>query len=99
MYIGDLKVNTSTVGEIDVTNTKGLLNNLLYVSIPFINMYLNGVEFTVPSDIFGIFLLKDLNLAYYDHFIEVGLTPVFQAGQSKVKEFIEELIEPMTFLQ
>ena len=31
----------------------------------------------IPNNLIGQFKLSDVNLAYYDHFIQMGLTPTF----------------------
>ena len=43
------------------------------------NIYLETLKVTVPSELFGMFKLSDLNVKYHNNYIEAGLTPTFVA--------------------
>ena len=46
---------------------------------------------TFPSNIFGIFLLSDLTLGYFDNYIYAGATPTFIAPKIQMLK-VQELL-------
>ena len=75
--IGDLFIVLSTVGHKDLYSLKQTLNTAFWWGLPFLNEYLDKLPIYVPKNLLGLFELSDLNLAYFDHFIQMGLTPTF----------------------
>lgn len=75
--IGDLFIVLSTVGYKDLYSLKTMINDAFWWGLPFVNEELKKFPLYVPRNILGLFELSDLNLAYFDHFIQMGLTPTF----------------------
>jgi len=51
-----------------------------------INQDLAANVITVPSNVFGIFMLSNLTISYYDNFIYLGFTPTFIPRALAVEE-------------
>ena len=84
MSLGTINVNKITVnscsfGHLSAILMKTELNNFFRIFTPIINKDLQQHPLTVPSDIFGIFLLSDLTIGYYNNYIYLGATPTFIA--------------------
>jgi hypothetical protein len=56
--------------------------------MPFINKNLLSHSFTVPSNIFGIFILSNLQIGYYNNYIYLGMTPTFIAPALAVENLL-----------
>ena len=55
------------------------INNGFRLFMPYINRHLALHSVKVPSNIFGIFLLSDLSISYFDQYIYLGMSPTFLA--------------------
>ena len=81
--VTDVSLKTITVNSTTFSNVSGksvalLLNEGLKLGIPFFNIYLEKLKFTIPSTLFNnLFKLSDPTIKYFSNYIEVGLTPTF----------------------
>lgn len=73
----DIKVVTSTFGDVNMTLLEGLLKQGLDEGREPFNQFIANQSLVIPHKIFGLFELEDLTLKYHDGYIEAGLTPHF----------------------
>ena len=73
----DIKVNLSTIGTLNMTLLKALLDQGLDEGREPFNNFIQQQSLIIPNKIFGLFELTDLNLKYHDGYLEAGLTPHF----------------------
>ena len=84
--VDKVTVNSCTFGKLSALLLKTELNNFFRVFTPIINKDLQNHAFTVPSNIFGIFILSNLTIGYYNNYIYLGMTPTFIAPALAVEE-------------
>jgi hypothetical protein len=75
--VDKITVNSCAFGNLSALLLKTELNNFFRVFTPIINKDLQLHTFTVPSNIFGIFILSNLTIGYYNNYIYLGMTPTF----------------------
>lgn len=80
--IDDVDIISATFGHLSALTIKIELNNGLRIGLPIFNKMLAKHQISIPSNIFGIFLLSDLTIGYHDDYIYAGATPTF-IGPSK----------------
>lgn len=77
--LNNIVINSTTFGDLDLKKVAELLNDGIRLGIPFLNIYLETLKVTIPSQLFGLFKLSDLVVKYHNNYIEAGLTPTFVA--------------------
>ena len=77
VYSGNVKVNSTTFGNLNALKLKLELNNAFKLGLGTINEHLAKMQIAVPSNIAGIFELHNLTLGYYDNYLYAGATPIF----------------------
>ena len=75
--VDSVNVLSCSFGKLSAITMKLELNNFFRVFTPIINKDLQLHTFTVPSNIFGIFILSNLTIGYYNNYIYLGMTPTF----------------------
>jgi len=80
--VDKITVNSCSFGKLSALTLKVELNNFFRIFTPEINHMLAKHAVTFPSNIFGIFLLSDLTLGYFDNYIYAGATPTFITPKS-----------------
>lgn len=75
--IDKLTVNSCAFGRLSAVTLKVELNNGFRIALPLINKGLLNQPIQFPTNIFGLFELASLNLAYYDDYLYAGATPIF----------------------
>ena len=86
--VDKVTVNSCSFGKLSPILLKSELNNFFRLFLPLINKELQSYTITVPNNIFGLFLLSDLTIGYYNNFIYLGMTPTFLAPASAVQKFL-----------
>jgi len=81
-----IRINSSTIGKIDLPLLAKFLTKTIGVAKPLINIFLEKRKCLVPESIGGMFSLTDLNLQIHDNYIDLGLTPVFNVTYEKIDE-------------
>jgi hypothetical protein len=84
--VDKITVNSCTFGKLSALLLKTELNNFFRIFTPIINKDLQSHSFTVPSNIFGIFVLSNLTIGYYNNYIYLGMTPTFIAPALAVEK-------------
>ena len=75
--IDKVDIVSDTFGKLSALTLKLKLNNGFRIMIPLLNVFLSKFNLSIPSNIFGIFELSNLNLDYFDGYIYAGATPTF----------------------
>ena len=75
--VDKVTVNSCSFGKLSALTLKLELNNFFRIFTPEINHVLAKHPVEFPSNIFGIFLLSDLTLGYFNNYIYAGATPTF----------------------
>ena len=75
--IDTVDIVSDTFGRLSALTLKLKLNNGFRIMIPLLNVFLSKFNVSIPSNIFGIFELSNLNLDYFDGYIYAGATPTF----------------------
>lgn len=75
--VDKITVNYCSFGKLSALTLKVELNNFFRMFMPAINHKLAKHAVTFPSNMFGIFMLSDLTLGYYNDFVYCGFTPTF----------------------
>ena len=88
VYVDKVKIVSCSFGSLSAFTLKIELNNGFRLFLPIINKELVGYTLTVPNNIFGLFLLSDLTISYYNNYIYLGMTPTFLAPASAVQKFL-----------
>ena len=96
LQIEKLEITLSTVGKLDTDSTLYWLNYGFTLVIPYFNDVLKEAQVVIPSNIFGLFTLSDVTFNYFDHYIQMGLSPTFLLPNKK-PHFYES--ESLLFLQ
>lgn len=73
----DIEVHSTTFGDINLKLLTELFNLTFEALIVAFNVWAQLQSITIPSVLFGIFVLSDLTLKYHDDYLEAGLTPTF----------------------
>jgi len=81
--IDSVDVISDTFGRLSGLTIKVELNNAFRIGLPIMNLILAKHPIPVPSNIFGLFELSDLTLAYFDNYIYAGATPTFTGKTNK----------------
>ena len=97
LSVGKLEVLLSTIGELDTSVVKALLNDMFYYLIPFFNSQLEYLKVQIPKRIMGLFDLSDLQFHHRDHFLQIGATPKFVAPSGMIS--VAKVREESRFLQ
>jgi len=87
--LGGIKVVSTTFGKLDLQTISTFFNYGIKIGIPFLNKFLDVAIIPIPTDLFGLFKLSDLELRYHDGYLEAGLTPTFKPVGYKA--FVPEL--------
>ena len=77
--IDKVDIVSDTFGKLSALTLKLKLNNGFRIMLPLLNVFLSKFNISIPSNIFGIFELSNLNLDYFDGYIYAGATPTFLA--------------------
>ena len=91
VYVDKITVQSSSIGFLSAATLKFELNNGFKLFMPFINKNLQSHSFTVPSNIFGIFVLSNLTIGYYNNYIYLGMTPTFIAPALAIEKQLSVL--------
>ena len=75
--VDKITVNYCSFGKLNALTLKVELNNFFRMFMPAINHKLAKHPVTFPSNMFGIFMLSDLTIGYYNDFVYLGFTPTF----------------------
>ena len=75
--IDKVDIVSDTFGKLSALTLKLKLDNGFRIMIPLLNVFLSKFNVSIPSNIFGIFELSNLNLDYFDGYIYAGATPTF----------------------
>ena len=90
--IDKVDIVSDTFGKLSALTLKLKLNNGFRIMIPLLNVFLSKFNVSIPSNIFGIFELSNLNLDYFDGYIYAGATPTFlpPSVENPTDVFIQE---------
>jgi hypothetical protein len=83
--VDKIVVNSCSFGKLSTVLLKTEINNFFRIFTPIINNDLANDTITVPSNL-GFFTLTNLTLGYYNNFMYIGMTPVFNAPVMAVEE-------------
>jgi len=75
--VDTIKVVSTNIGKVSTLTLKLKINTGFKLALPVLNHFLQKFEINLPREILGIFTLSDLNLAYYDGYTYLGVTPTF----------------------
>lgn len=79
LSIGDIQVQSTTFGSLDLKLLATLLNKGSAMGLPYFNIFLKLLPLEFPeAKLFGLFSLSDLHVKYYDNFVATGVTPHFK---------------------
>lgn len=78
LKVDKIEVVSSTIGNIPVRRLKLEINTAAAVAVGILTTWLEKYALPIPQDIFGIFKLSDIFLAYADGFLFAGATPTFE---------------------
>ena len=92
--LGDVIVLHSTLGTLNMTDLKALLDQVLDEGRPSFNDFIQKQSIIVPNKIFGLFELSDLTLKYHNGYLEAGLTPHFYPPTTPVFKPVQDLTTP-----
>jgi hypothetical protein len=81
-----IRINSSTIGKIDLPLMASFLTKTIGVAMPLINRFLDSRKCVVPENIGGMFSLTDLKMQIHDNYIDLGLTPVLNVTYEKIDE-------------
>lgn len=95
--IGYLNISFSTIGYPDVGQFNQIVDYGLTLGIPAFNKWCKDKTFAIPSELFGLFQLSDLNLVIKDSFVEAGLTPKFLPFPAQHYDLINYNETPMEY--
>lgn len=84
--IDNVDVVSDTFGRLSGLTIKVELNNAFRIGLPEFNVVLAKHTISIPSNIFGLFVLSDLTLGYHDDYIYAGATPTFIGPSSSEKK-------------
>ena len=82
--IDKVDIVSDTFGKLSALTLKLKLNNGFRIMLPLLNVFLSKFNVSIPSNIFGIFELSNLNLDYFDGYIYAGATPTFLAPTKEI---------------
>ena len=85
--VKDIKVESSTIGTINMAQLESLLKQGLAEGRAPFNTFIQKQSIVVPNKLFNLFELSDLNLSYHNGFIEAGLTPHFLPISTERKQW------------
>ena len=78
MHLKSINYTSTTFGQVPLNLVVDLVNWAFTHSIPLFNkLWTDLVKVRVPDTVFGLFKLADLNVLYFDNYLELGLTPTF----------------------
>lgn len=77
LQVDKVNILECTFGRLNGAIIKTKINNGFHIAKPIVNKLLATYPIQFPEQIFGLFELQSLNLAYYDGYIYVGITPHF----------------------
>jgi len=86
--VDKITVNYCSFGKLSALTLKVELNNFFRVFMPAINHKLNKHPVTFPSNIFGILMLSDLTIGYYNDYVYLGFTPTFIPRMQAVERLL-----------
>ena len=86
--VDKITVNFCSFGKLSALTLKVELNNFFRIFTPVINSKLAKHPVTFPSNMFGIFMLSDLTLGYYNDFVYLGFTPTFIPRATRVEQLL-----------
>lgn len=75
--VDKITINYCSFGNLSAFTLKVELNNFFRIFTPVINRKLAKHPVTFPSNIFGMFLLSDLTIGYFNDYLYLGFTPTF----------------------
>lgn len=75
--VDKVTINSCSFGKLSAILMKTELNNFFRLFTPKINAALQLHPFTVPSNVFGIFMLSNLTIGYFNSYLYLGMTPTF----------------------
>ena len=84
--VGSVTVVSDTFGKLSSILIRTEINNGFRIVQPTLNAFLSTKPFTFPTHILGVFDLHSMNLAYYNSYLYVGVTPVFVPPTPKTNE-------------
>lgn len=91
----DIEVHSTTFGDLNLSLITKLFNMTFVELIVAFNIWANAQSITIPSELFGIFTLSDLNLKYHDDYLEAGLTPTFLPPKTDIAGVYEQFVPPL----
>ena len=86
--VDKITVNYCSFGKLSALTLKVELNNFFRLFTPVINHALTKHTVTFPSNFFGLFMLSDLTLGYYNSYLYLGFTPTFIPRALKVEQLL-----------
>ena len=75
--LGGVSVVNSTFGPLNMHDLQSLLDQIFSEGRNSLNDILAKKTFMIPSKLFNLFELTDLQVKFHDGFVEAGLTPHF----------------------
>ena len=75
--VDKITINYCSFGTLSAFTLKVELNNFFRIFTPVINRKLAKHPINFPSNIFGMFLLSDLTIGYFNDYLYLGFTPTF----------------------
>ena len=87
--VDSVDVLDTSIGDLSAFSIKVKINNGFRFGLPLINRGLESHMISIPSNIFGLFLLSDLTIDYHDNYIYAGATPTF-VGPSSLTEVMSD---------
>jgi hypothetical protein len=79
LNVGSVKVLQCSFGKLSAITIKLEINNGFRIFQPELNHLLAQRVVQFPTNVFGLFELKQLTLSFYDNYIYAGITPIFIA--------------------
>ena len=75
--VDSVDVVSDTFGKLSAVSIKLEINNGFRIFQGTLNSLLQAHPINFPTEVFGLFKLEQLTLAYYDDYIYAGITPIF----------------------
>lgn len=86
LNVDSVDVLYCSFGRLSAVTVKLEINNGFRIVQPALNAALADMPINFPTNIFGIFEMEQLTLAYYDNYVYAGITPVFIDPYSATEE-------------
>jgi len=97
LSMADIKVVSSTVGEVNTALLKAMINEGLYDAKAPLNSFIQTQNITIPQNVSGIFEVSEPTLLFHAGFIELGFTPIFLPQLHASAPYVEPVYDHSMF--